>query len=137
LLATIRRSKDPNLFAVCFEDTAALLATAGLLLARACHGLLLGEAALPELRRDIVATVPGRRGVARLGELATLQIGPDAVLVTLSLDFEDRLASADVEAAVSDIERDVKARHPEIQRVFVEAEGLRCQDRGAGFTSSP
>ena len=157
LLATIRRSKDPNLFAVFFEDTAALLglaaaasgiglsqalgapvwdgiasiviaallATAGLLLARECHGLLLGEAALPELRRDIVATVSSWRGVARLGELATLQIGPDAVLVTLSLDFEDHLTSADVEVAVSNIERDLKTRHPEIQRVFVEAQGLR------------
>jgi cation diffusion facilitator family transporter len=151
-----RRSKDPGVFAVLFEDSAALLgicvaalgiglseltgdprwdgigslviaallATAGLLLARECHGLLIGEAALPEIRDDIAKTVNHWPGVAKLGELATLQIGPDAVLVTLSLDFEDRLSASDIERAVSDIERNLKGRHEQIARVFVEAQSI-------------
>ncbi len=156
IYAAVRRSKDPSVFAVLFEDSAALigicvaalgiglseitgeprwdgigsiviaalLATAGLLLARECHGLLTGEAALPELRDDIAKTVSRWPGVAKLGELATLQIGPDAVLVTLSLDFQNRLGSSDVERAVSDIERNLKCRHNEIARVFVEAQSM-------------
>ena len=155
--AAIRRSKDPSVFAVLFEDSAALLgilaaaigiglnvltgqpfwdgigsiviagllAAAGLLLARECHGLLTGESAVPELRRDIEQTVRGWPGIARLGEFATLQIGPDAVLVTLSLDFEDRLGSAEVERTVSDIERELKGRHSQIARLFVEAQSLK------------
>lgn len=152
----IRRSKNPSVFAVLLEDSAALigiavaaagialsaatgrpfwdgvgsiviallLATTGLLLARECHGLLTGESAVPEVRRDIARTVQDWPGVANLGELATLQIGPDAVLVTMSLDFEDRLASADVERAVTAIEQELKRRHPQIARVFVEAQSL-------------
>lgn len=154
--AAARRSKDPSLFAVLFEDSAALLgiavaalgiglsgltdnplwdgigsiviagllAIAGLLLARECHGLLTGESALPELREDIAKTVTRWPGIARLGELATLQIGPDAVLVTLSLDFEDHLSAYEVEQTVSAIERNLKSRHKEIARVFVEAQNI-------------
>ena len=158
----IRRSKDPGVFAVLFEDTAALLgivvaacgigvseltghsfwdgigsiviagllAGAGLLLARECHGLLTGESAVPELRQAIEQTVRDWPGIARLGEFATLQIGPDAVLVTLSLDFEDRLSAAEVECTVSDIERELKGRHGQIARLFVEAQSLdRREDR--------
>jgi divalent metal cation (Fe/Co/Zn/Cd) transporter len=157
----VRRSKDPSVFAVLFEDSAALvgiavaaltiglseltgepfwdgigscviaalLASAGLLLARECHSLLTGESALPEIRDDIRQTVLRWPGVIRLGELATLQIGPEAVLVTLSLDFADQLSSAAVERAVSDIERRLKERHKEIDRVFVEAQSM---DRKTG-----
>jgi len=156
----IRRSKDPSVFAVLFEDSAALLgilaaaigiglskltgqpfwdgvgsvviagllAGAGLLLARECHGLLTGESAVPELRQDIEQTVRGWPGIARLGEFATMQIGPDAVLVTLSLDFEDRLSAAEVERTVSDIERELKGRHRQIARLFVEAQSLERRE---------
>jgi cation diffusion facilitator family transporter len=153
---TLVRSKDPSVFAVLLEDSAALLglaaaaigialavelsdsrwdgvgsivialillASAGIL-ARECHSLLTGEAAPAELRRRIAEIATHQTGVSRLGELATLHFGPDAVLVTLSLDFEDRLSAADVEAAVSAIERRLKAEHPEIARVFVEAQSL-------------
>lgn len=163
IYAAIRRSKDPSVFAVLFEDTAALLgiaaaalgiglseltgepfwdgigsiviaallAVAGLLLARECHGLLTGESAVPELRDAIEKTVRAWPGIARLGEFATLQIGPDSVLVTLSLDFEDRLSSADVERTVSDIERELKSRHQQIARLFVEAQSLE-REHGTG-----
>lgn len=79
---------------------------------------------MPKLRRDIQHTVRGWPGIARLGEFVTLQIGPDAVLVTLSLDFEDRLGSADVERTVSNIERELQGRHSQIARLFVEAQSL-------------
>ncbi len=74
--------------------------------------------------RDIAKTVSSWPGVAELGEFATLQIGPETVLVTLSLDFEDRLNSADVERTVSALERNLKSRHEEIARVFVEAQSV-------------
>ena len=163
LYAAIRRSKDPSVFAVLFEDSAALLgicaaalgiglseltghpfwdgagslviaallALAGLLLARECHGLLTGESALPELREDIVQRVTHRPGIAKLGQFATLQIGPEAVLVTLSLDFEDHLSSSDVERIVSDIERELKGRHQQIARLFVEAQSLNRTPSGS------
>ncbi len=155
-LRAISRSKDPSVFAVVFEDSAALLGlaaaalgiglgellgnpvwdgigsiviavillTTGLLLARECHGLLTGESALPELRRSVAEAAEMQRGVRRLGELATLQVGPDSVLVTLSLDFDDGLSAGEVEEAVSSLERRLKESHEEITRVFIEAQSL-------------
>ncbi len=108
---------------------ALILLVAGLLLARECHGLLTGESALPELRRSIAETAKAQRGVQRLGELATLQVGPESVLVTLSLDFEDRLSAAEVEETVSSLERRLKDDHEEITRVFIEAQSLRERPR--------
>jgi cation diffusion facilitator family transporter len=155
-LRAIKRSKDPNVFAVVFEDSAALLGlaaaalgiglgellddpiwdgvasmvialillVAGLLLARECHGLLTGESALPELRHSIAEAARAQRGVERLGELATMQVGPESVLVTLSLDFEDGLTAGEVEKTVSKLEHHLKDAHPEITRVFIEAQSL-------------
>ncbi len=160
-LAAIRRSKDPSMFAVLLEDSAALVGLAvaalgiglsqilanpiwdgigsvviavvllitGLTLARECHGLLTGELALPELRRSIAEAARAQPGVSRLGELATLQVGPEAVLVTLSLDFENRLSAGEVETAVSNLERRLKSDHAEIARVFIEAQSLASPGR--------
>ena len=70
-----------------------------------------------------------KRRAAALDEIEA-EVGPEAVLVTLSLDFEDGLSSADVERTVSDIERTLKGRHEQIVRLFVEAQSL--ERRGSG-----
>jgi len=45
------------------------------------------------------------------------------VLVAVSLDFDDSISAAEVEAAVSSIESLIKRAHPQVQRIFVEAQG--------------
>ena len=44
------------------------------------------------------------------------------MLAALSLEFEHHRPAAEVEAAVSRIERRIKSDHPEVTRVFVEAQ---------------
>ena len=149
ILATARRSKDPTVFAVLAEDTAALiglavaaagiglgaaldgvasigiglvLALTAILLARECLSLLTGEAALPELRRSVRGIATSQPGVLGISEFATLQFGPQSVIVTLSVEFADAFAADDVERAVVAIERRIKAAHPDVARVFVEAQ---------------
>jgi hypothetical protein len=65
--------------------------------------------------------------------MATLQVGSEAVLVTLSLDFKDSLGAADVERTVSDIERTLKRRHHQIARLFVEAQSLERPESTSAF----
>jgi hypothetical protein len=64
--------------------------------------------------------------VLRPNEILTMHFGPEDVLVALSLDFVDSGTAAEVEKAVTRIERRIKEAHPEVTRVFVEA-----QDRDA------
>ena len=53
-----------------------------------------------------------------------MQVGPESVLVTMSLDFDDALSAGEVEATVSNLERRLKDMHKEITRLLIEAQSL-------------
>ena len=53
-----------------------------------------------------------------------MHFGPREVLVALSLDFDDAISAAAIEAAVAQLERQLKSEFPEVARVFVEAKGF-------------
>jgi len=150
----VREGKDPTLFVVLFEDSAALLglvvALAGVALSQATgnpvfdavatvliglilalvaiwlgletKGLLIGEAAHPRVREGIRELAGTREEVTGINELVTLHMGPEHVIVTLSLDFQDDLSAHQVEATVGELNAVIKERFPEVQRVFIEVE---------------
>lgn len=154
VLAAIQRSKDPTVFTVLFEDSAALLglvvamigialaqylnmpvfdgiasigiglilAVTAMLLAYESKGLLIGESALPEVQSGIRQIIDEDPRILVTNEVLTLHFAPEDVLLTLSVDFADNLSSADVEAAISELEQKIKARYPEIKRLFIEAQ---------------
>ena len=161
MLRSISRSKDPTMFVVLFEDSAALLgllaALAGVTLAHLTgdstwdgiaaivigvilagaaswlayetHGLLIGEGANASIVSGVRAIVLTEPGIQRIGELATLHMGPEYILLTVSVDFDDSLTAADVEHATARLDQSIKAAYPRIKRVFIE-----IQDCGAGRT---
>jgi divalent metal cation (Fe/Co/Zn/Cd) transporter len=59
----------------------------------------------------------------------TMHFGPQDVLVALSLDFEDTIPAGRVESSVTNIERRIKTAHPEVSRVFVEAQSFDAYRR--------
>lgn len=162
-LQEIRRSKDPTVFTVLFEDTAALLglatalvgvwlaevlhmpvldgvasvviglilAVTALFLASESRSLLTGEAASHEVRVDINRIARAEPGVAGLNQAMTMHFGPADIFVALSLDFQDALPAGEVERSVSRIERAIKDAHPEVTRVFVEAQSFESDREGA------
>jgi cation diffusion facilitator family transporter len=154
--ASARRSKDPTVFAVLLEDSAALIGlvlaligigladvldwpaldgvaslgiaavlivTAGFL-AYESQSLLTGEAVFPEVRSAIEAIAAAAPGVVGINQVLTMHFGPREVLVALSLDFDDTISAAQIEAAVAHIERATKTEFPEVARVFVEAKSF-------------
>jgi cation diffusion facilitator family transporter len=155
-LSAARHSKDPTIFTVLLEDSAALLglaaaflgvglsdvlampifdgiaslAIAGILVVTAAflgyesQSLLTGEAAQPETRAGIERVASATAGVVGINQILTMHFGPREVLVALSLDFDDAISAASIEAAVAQLERQLKAEFPEVARVFVEAKGF-------------
>jgi cation diffusion facilitator family transporter len=158
LLAAVRRSKDPTVFTVLFEDSAAMLglvvaflgiglgqaldlpildgaasvaiglilAVTAALLAYESKGLLIGEGAHREVVDGIERIIRAQPGILRLNEMLTMHLGPKDVLLNLSVDFSDSYGSAQVEEAISAMERAIKSEYPEITRVFIEAQSWQA-----------
>lgn len=161
-LSAVRSSKDPTVFTVLFEDTAALMglmvALLGVFLSEALHmpvidglasvlvgailaataaflafesqSLLTGEAASHETRVSINRIARAEPGVVGLNQALTMHFGPNEVLVALSLDFDDTLPAGEVEHAVTRIEHAIKRAHPDVSRVFIEAQSFDADRRG-------
>jgi cation diffusion facilitator family transporter len=157
LLQAVQASKDPTVFTVLFEDTAALLgilvalagvtasvwsgnpaydgvaslviglilAATALLLANECRSLLVGEAVRPEVVADVRRLVLAQAEVRGINELLTMHFAPREVLLNISLSFVPSLSAAAIQEAVNRMEGEIKRGHPEIRRVFIEAQSAR------------
>ncbi|QPC86581.1 cation diffusion facilitator family transporter [Mesorhizobium sp. NBSH29] len=151
-IEAVRKSKDPSVFTVLLEDSAALLglvvAFAGILaaqlldmpvldgvasvgislilaatavfLARESKGLLMGEPALPEIERSVLALVQDDRDIGKANGIITVHIGPNEIVAALSVEFEDRLTAPAIEACVERLERAITRKHPQITSLFVK-----------------
>jgi divalent metal cation (Fe/Co/Zn/Cd) transporter len=97
-----------------------LLAGVAVALISESHGLLIGEGIRPETARAIRAMALKQGRVRDVGRVLSMYVGPDDVLVTMDLDFEDGTTAADAAAAIAAIERMVRARYPVIRRLFIE-----------------
>lgn len=150
----VQMSKDPTVFTVLFEDSAAMLglltAFAGLLLTQwlnapvydalasivigvilSCtamvlayesKGLLIGEAASFEVRAGIRRILAEERRIININEILTMHLGPEDILLTISLDFTDSISSKGVEETISALEVKIKAKYPDVARIFIEAQ---------------
>lgn len=154
MIEAIHDSKDPSLFTILFEDTAAILglvvalvglfigdyydiaeadgmasvciglilASTAALLAYECKSLLIGEAADPKLVKSIADLFDGHDKIVNVNEVLTMHMGPSDILLNLSLDFKNDLNAGEVENIISEFEKKIKQLHPEIKRVFIEAQ---------------
>ena len=96
-----------------------VLAVIAVLLARESKALLIGERAEPQLSeaiRDAAEREPGVRGVEGI---LTSQLGPDQVIATVGLEFDDQLRTPDIERIIGHLETELRKNHPELFRVFV------------------
>jgi cation diffusion facilitator family transporter len=97
-----------------------VLAVVAVLLARESKSLLIGERADRQLGDSILKVAAAEPSVARANGLITVQLAPDQVVVALSLEFADDLCTPAIEKAVTDIEKSVKAAHPEVVDLFIK-----------------
>jgi cation diffusion facilitator family transporter len=150
----VQRGKDPTIFMVLFEDSAAVLglivaflgiwlgqltgivyldgiATViiGLILGGtavwlACEtkGLLIGESANLEVVQSIRELARQLAGVIHVNEVLTMHMGPEFILVNISVDFQDGVSAEQVERSVAMLDNEIKAKHQLVKRVFVEVE---------------
>ena len=153
-IEAIQRAKDPSIFVVLFEDSAAMLGLAvafagvalsqytgilvfdsiasmviGLILigtaiwlAYETKGLLIGESANHFIIKAIREILQGSKNIEHVNEVLTMHMGPDYILANISVDFNDNISADEIEKCVAEIDVKIKQQHPQIKRIFIEAE---------------
>jgi cation diffusion facilitator family transporter len=156
-IRAVHRGKDPSMFMVLFEDSAALLGIVvaflgiflsettgnhhfdgaasiviGLILggtaawlAYETKSLLIGESANREVVQGIREIALSFKEISHVNEILTMHMGPDFILVNISVDFVDPISSGDVESSVSRMDKKIKEAFPDIKRIFIEAEAWK------------
>lgn len=108
-----------------------LLAGVAVLLISQSRSLLIGAGIRPETSREIRAIALARPGIAGVGEILSMYVGADDVLVTIDLDFENGTDTTEAAATLSVIRREVQARYPMIKRFFIEPRTPPADQRAA------
>ncbi|MFD2110390.1 cation diffusion facilitator family transporter [Thiorhodococcus fuscus] len=101
------------------------LSGVAILLAYESRSLLIGEAADPSVIESIRQIAREDADVLEAGRPLTMHFGPDEVLLNLDVRFRSSLSSETIMGVVDRLERRIRERHPEIKRIFIEAESLR------------
>ncbi len=150
----VHESKDPTMFVVLFEDSAAIIglvvAFIGVLLseitgilyfdglasiviglilggtaawlAYETKSLLIGESATSEVVKSIRDIVAGYPHIQHVNEVLTMHMGPDYILVNLSVEFVNNVSTDQIEDVIAAMDRTLKQKIPKVKRVFIEAE---------------
>jgi cation diffusion facilitator family transporter len=153
-LEAVQRGKDPSMFVVLFEDSAAMLglvvAFAGILLSQwtgilyfdgiasiiiglilagtavwlayETKSLLIGESANRRVVESIRQIANSVEEIHNVNEVLTMHMGPDFVLVNMSVNFRDDLPAGSMEILIAAMDKRIKQEHPQVKRVFIEAE---------------
>ncbi len=99
-----------------------VLSAVAALLAREAKGLLIGEAADPQLTARIRALAEAQPGIDAVNHVRTLHSAPDAIFVAISADFEDSLPMGDAERLIEDLETRMKQLSPAISSIYIRPE---------------
>ena len=101
-----------------------VLAVTATWLAAETKGLLIGERARRDVVEDIQRICSALDKVERVNEVLTVHMGPEYVLATLSLEFADALTITELEQTIEDLNQRIRAAHPDVKKVFIEAESV-------------
>jgi divalent metal cation (Fe/Co/Zn/Cd) transporter len=109
-----------------------ILAATAIWLAWETKSLLIGEAAEPELVASVRARADELPEVVAVNEVLTLHMGPEYVLVNMTVDFADEVSAGRLEEAIAALDAQIREAHPRVKRVFIEAEASKQLARAAG-----
>jgi divalent metal cation (Fe/Co/Zn/Cd) transporter len=99
-----------------------ILAGTAIWLAVETKGLLIGESANNHVVRGIRKLALAIDDIDHVNEVLTMHMGPDFILVNISVEFKDEATASDIEDAVAALDGEIKQEFENVQRVFIEAE---------------
>jgi len=108
-----------------------ILGITAMLLAYESKGLLIGEAADPELALGLLELAGSQPGVVGVGQVLTVHSSPDQITAMINVDFDNAISAADVERIVCDVEIEARKRWPHVRRLFIRPLNNAAAERDA------
>jgi divalent metal cation (Fe/Co/Zn/Cd) transporter len=102
-----------------------VLALTAAFLAIETKSLLIGELADPALVEEVERLTGAEPAIERVGDVLTMHLGPHDVLVNLSVYFKNDVTAGQIKEIIAEIDTNLRKAHPEVTRVFIEAENLK------------
>jgi len=150
----VQRGKDPSMFVVLFEDSAAMLgllvallatiltqvtgnlyfdgaasifiglilAGTALWLAFETKSLLIGESANIHVVNGIRKLAQTYDHIEHVNEVLTMHMGPEFILVNISVEFKNSATATEIEDTVSELDAAIKNEYENVKRIFIEGE---------------
>lgn len=106
-----------------------LLAVIAVVLGRESGALLVGERTNRTRIRHLNEVIQEDPAVERVGDLLTMQLGPQQVLLNVDIQFRKGLDLLELEAAIDRIEARIREVEPTVQHIFIEAESFKRSTR--------
>jgi len=97
-----------------------LLGMVAIFLCFETKGLLIGEAVTEEFSAELTDIINNSSAVNQINEMRTMHMGPQDVLLAVSLDVWDDMDTASLENAIYALEQKIKAAHPDVKQLFIE-----------------
>jgi cation diffusion facilitator family transporter len=85
-------------------------------------GLLIGEGANTEVINSIRQIAESFEEVEQVNELLSMYMGPEFLLVNISIRFKRGQLTRELEEVVQALDSAIKAEHEMVKRIFIEAE---------------
>lgn len=126
----------PELDGVASVTIGVLLCCVASFLAYESKGLLIGEGIDDATRAEIEKFALDDPDVDRLVRALSLHFGPADVLLTLEIEFRPDLTAAQAAAAVDRLDKAIRAAHPEVRHLFIEAQSIAAQAAAASARSA-
>lgn len=99
-----------------------ILGTTAAWLAYETKGLLIGESADPHMLKEIEKELSSYKKIKNVNEVLTLHMGPNFILLNISVDFKDDIPSHQIEVTSAELSKQLKNNFPLVKRVFIESE---------------
>jgi cation diffusion facilitator family transporter len=97
-----------------------ILCIVSVILARESKGLLVGEAATPEVVESVTSLALNEPAVVAVNQVLTLVFGPEEVLLNIEAQFVPSLRVSELAKVVSRLEVTIQQYHPRVKRIFIE-----------------
>jgi divalent metal cation (Fe/Co/Zn/Cd) transporter len=108
-----------------------ILMAVAVLLGRESGALLLGERTNREKIRRVKQSIEADSSVEKFGDVLTMQLGPNQVLLAVNVRFRRGMDIRQLESAIEQLEHRIRLAEPTIERIFIEADALKLSDGNA------